>query len=278
MWSQYLLTSTCASSAGLAIPLAMGRSGAAAWWIVPQARQPYLGRRIRRTRSRAGTKSSISLTVSPMTWSAPPQQGQTCSSISIATSSRGRWSGSPSRRNGGCELASCADADGWRACRWAISASRSSSPRASWSPSIRSERRPNCARWNRRMMSLSLSISACAWASSDRSSATCAAKSRTNWCSVSTSEGSAARSMSTHGILCESQPLPRDDYHRESISRTKQSFVASLSQPQQVATGAQARASRPHQSALIAAPSSAPVSHPDQRPAARGTRPVRAAW
>jgi hypothetical protein len=32
---------------------------------------------MRRTRSRAGTKSSISLIVSPMTWSAPPQQGQT---------------------------------------------------------------------------------------------------------------------------------------------------------------------------------------------------------
>jgi hypothetical protein len=41
---------------------------------------------------------------------------------------------------------------------------------------------------------------ACAWASSDRSPATCAARSRTNWCSVSTSEGSAARSMSTHRI------------------------------------------------------------------------------
>ena len=41
---------------------------------------------------------------------------------------------------------SCADAAGWHSCRRAISASRSSSPRASWSPSIRSERRPNCAR------------------------------------------------------------------------------------------------------------------------------------
>ena len=38
----------------------------------------------------AGTKSSISLTVSPIAWSAPPQQGQTRSSISIATSSRSR--------------------------------------------------------------------------------------------------------------------------------------------------------------------------------------------
>src|SRR5262245_16419544 len=64
-------------SAGLAIPLAIGRSGARAWWIVPQARQPYLGRRMRSTRRRAGTMSSISLTVSPIVWSAPPQQGQT---------------------------------------------------------------------------------------------------------------------------------------------------------------------------------------------------------
>ena len=86
---------------------------------------------VRRTRSRAGTKSSISLIVSPMTWSAPPQQGQTRSSISIATSSRGRWSGSPCRCDAGGEPISCADAAGWRACRRAISASRSSSPRAS---------------------------------------------------------------------------------------------------------------------------------------------------
>jgi hypothetical protein len=37
---------------------------------------------MRRTRSRAGTKSSVSLTVSPMTWSALPQQG-TDASINI---------------------------------------------------------------------------------------------------------------------------------------------------------------------------------------------------
>jgi hypothetical protein len=58
----------------------------------------------------------------------------------------------------------------------------------------------------------------------------------------------------------------------------KQVVCVSLSQRQQVATGAQARASRPHQSALIAAPSSAPVSRPDRGPVATGTRPVRAAW
>ena len=44
--------------------------------MLPQARQPYLGRRMRMTRSRAGTQSSISLTVSPIACRAPPQQGQ----------------------------------------------------------------------------------------------------------------------------------------------------------------------------------------------------------
>jgi hypothetical protein len=40
---------------------------------------------------------------------------------------------------------------------------------------------------------------------------------------------------------------PRDDYHRESISRSERELCCSLSQRQQVATGAQARASQPHQ-------------------------------
>jgi hypothetical protein len=48
------------------MPLAMRRSGAATWWIVPQGRQPYLGRRMRMMRSEAGTQSSISLIVSPI--------------------------------------------------------------------------------------------------------------------------------------------------------------------------------------------------------------------
>jgi hypothetical protein len=73
-------------------------------------------------------------------------KGQMRSSISIATSSRGRWWGSPCRCDAGREPTSCADAAGWHSCRRAISALRSSSPRASWSPPIRSERRPNCVR------------------------------------------------------------------------------------------------------------------------------------
>ena len=40
---------------GVARPFAIGRSGAGAWWILPQDRQPYFGRRIRMTLSRAGT-------------------------------------------------------------------------------------------------------------------------------------------------------------------------------------------------------------------------------
>ena len=58
--------STCASNAGVARLPAMGRSGAAAWTIVAQARQAYFGRAIRTTRSYAGTQFSISLTLSPM--------------------------------------------------------------------------------------------------------------------------------------------------------------------------------------------------------------------
>jgi hypothetical protein len=83
------------------------------------------------------------------------------------------------------------------------------------------------------------------------------------------------------------------DVHAENLTRVAPSHAmiiivsqsvagkqvcVSLSQQQQVATAAQARASRPHRSALIVAPRLARVSHPDRRPAATGTRPVRAAW
>ena len=67
------LTSTWASSAGVAKPPAIGRSGAGACATVSQVRQAYFGRVMRSTRSCAGTQSSISLTLSPMTCSAPPQ-------------------------------------------------------------------------------------------------------------------------------------------------------------------------------------------------------------
>ena len=82
VWSQYLLTSTWASSAGVARPPAIGRSGASACATVLQVRQAYLGRVVRMTRNSAGTQSSISLTLSPMTCSAPPQQLQIMLSIS----------------------------------------------------------------------------------------------------------------------------------------------------------------------------------------------------
>jgi hypothetical protein len=42
------------------------------------------------TRSCAGNQSSISLTLSPMTWSEPPQQPQISPAMSSRTSSRGR--------------------------------------------------------------------------------------------------------------------------------------------------------------------------------------------
>ena len=50
------------------------------------------------TRSSAGTQSSISLTLSPMTCSAPPQQAQIVLSMSRRTSSRCKWSGNGLRR------------------------------------------------------------------------------------------------------------------------------------------------------------------------------------
>ncbi len=53
---------------------------------------PYLGRRMRMTRNRAGTQSSISLTVSPAACKAPPQHEQVFTSRSRFTSSRSRCS------------------------------------------------------------------------------------------------------------------------------------------------------------------------------------------
>src|SRR5712691_3583624 len=73
------------------------------------------------------------------------------------------------------------------------------------------------------MMSRSRSTSACAWASSVRSPAICAAKSHTNRCSASTSTGSVARSMFTHRILMPAGRNTHVYHHRESISRNPNS-------------------------------------------------------
>jgi hypothetical protein len=80
----------CASSVGVAMPPAIGRSGAGVWAIEPQARQAYFGRAMRRTRSCAGTQPSISLTLSPMERSLTPQHPHARLSTSSRTSSRGR--------------------------------------------------------------------------------------------------------------------------------------------------------------------------------------------
>ena len=174
------------SSAGVARPPAIGRSGAGAWETVPQARQPYLGRQMRITRNFAGTQSSISLTLSPIGCSAPPQ-AHTVVLTSTRTSSRGRLSGSGLRPDflfflffalaGGSGLASAR----------ASSVSRSSSPSAIWSASMRSDRRPNRARRNCLMISWSRSIS------SSRCS-TAEAMSRTRSCSRAVSDGRSLRS------------------------------------------------------------------------------------
>jgi hypothetical protein len=92
--------------------------------LVPQARQPYLGRRMRRTRRLAGTKSSISLMVSPMACSGPLQQGQTAPSMPSSISSRGRWPGRPLRPGSVTGSEPVGEAAGARASMLAISASR----------------------------------------------------------------------------------------------------------------------------------------------------------
>jgi hypothetical protein len=57
----------CAISAVVAMPPSTSRAGAGAWTIAPsQARQAYLGRIVRSTRSHAGTRSSASLVSSPI--------------------------------------------------------------------------------------------------------------------------------------------------------------------------------------------------------------------
>jgi aryl-alcohol dehydrogenase-like predicted oxidoreductase len=53
-------------------------------------KQAYFGRVMRITRSCAGTQSSISLTLSPIAWSVPPQQPQVSPAMVSTTSSRGR--------------------------------------------------------------------------------------------------------------------------------------------------------------------------------------------
>lgn len=79
------------TSAPVGSPPSMSRAGAGAW-ITPatssapvfsHVRQPYFGRRVTITRTRAGTLSSFSELSSPMTCSSPPQQGHTLSSGSI---------------------------------------------------------------------------------------------------------------------------------------------------------------------------------------------------
>ncbi len=72
----YLPTTTLAMSAGPARPFSTGRSGAGAWTIVSHARQLMRGRIWRITLSRAGTRSSTSVTSSPSFDSlVPPQHG-----------------------------------------------------------------------------------------------------------------------------------------------------------------------------------------------------------
>ena len=85
----------CAISAVVAMPPSTSRAGAGAWRIGPsQARQAYLGRIVRSTRSHAGTRSSASLVSSPIRCIWPVQHGQSVEAGSITCSTRGRCAGS----------------------------------------------------------------------------------------------------------------------------------------------------------------------------------------
>lgn len=76
------------------MPPSIARDRAGAWttWA-SQARQAYLGRIVRITRSSAGTISRASLVSSPMRSRESPQQDQTVLSGSITSSKRGRCFG-----------------------------------------------------------------------------------------------------------------------------------------------------------------------------------------
>ena len=134
-------------------PERIRRSGAGPWTTAPQqVRQAYFGRRVTRMRCCAGMTSSRSDFSSPITCIAPPQQEHDVVSGSITTSIRGRCAGSDLRWPGsdlGRGVVACFSA---AACVCALAISRSSSASCSWSGSSRSECRPNCARWNCRMI------------------------------------------------------------------------------------------------------------------------------
>ena len=98
LWSAYLATSTCATTASVGMPFSIRRSGAGACTTSPsQISQAYLGRRITVTLNCAGTMSSRSDTSSPMRCLRPPQHAQVLSATSITISSRGKCSGNVPR-------------------------------------------------------------------------------------------------------------------------------------------------------------------------------------
>jgi hypothetical protein len=109
------------------------------------------------TRSCAGTQSDISLTLSPMTCSAPQQQAQIMLSVPSRNSLRDKWAGNDFRREG--RSPACFSAGGRFSSSQARSLSTSPSGRASWSGSRRSDRRPNCAHCNILMIDFRRSIS-----------------------------------------------------------------------------------------------------------------------
>jgi hypothetical protein len=82
---------------GPAMPPAMGRLGASACTILSQPMQASLGRTCRITLKCSGTRSRISETSSPRSFSLPPQSGQASCLGKIFRSSRSRCVGSDRR-------------------------------------------------------------------------------------------------------------------------------------------------------------------------------------
>lgn len=79
------------------MPPESGLSGAGARWMVLQERHARLGRVIRMTPSRAGTRSCISLLVLPVSCRSLPQSRQALWGAAMTVSRRGRWAGSGAR-------------------------------------------------------------------------------------------------------------------------------------------------------------------------------------
>jgi hypothetical protein len=157
----YFSNKTVASRLGPAQPRGVGWNGAGGWAIASQSRQLKRSRTVWTTFQRAGTRSAVSVTVSPSLLSrVDPQHGQLVGAGST-TRSRGRWAGKGLRdglRRAGAPAIRSAAASSSPA-----EASSSSSWNSSWSRSraVRSERVPKS--WRRSFSTSSRRWAISAW-------------------------------------------------------------------------------------------------------------------